>query len=82
MFDNSQLIGNCEFIKNNINHKNLILCQFPPDAQSVEGIEQIEGILDDIDCEYLKAGHLIDKENIKPVFLRIDSELADKSVKK
>ena len=34
--------------------------------------------LDDITCENLKAGHLIDKENIKPVFLRMDSELADK----
>ncbi len=34
--------------------------------------------LDDITCESLKAGHLIDKENIKPVFLRVDSELADK----
>ncbi len=34
--------------------------------------------LDDITCESLKAGHLIDKENIKPVFLRMDSELADK----
>ena len=37
--------------------------------------------LDDITCETLKAGHLIDKENIKPVFLRVDSELADKSKK-
>ena len=35
--------------------------------------------LDDITCESLTAGHLIDKENIKPVFLRMDSELADKS---
>ena len=34
--------------------------------------------LDDITCEYLTSGHLIDKENIKPVFLRMDSELADK----
>ncbi len=34
--------------------------------------------LDDITCESLKAGHLIDKENIKPVFLRVDSELAEK----
>ena len=34
--------------------------------------------LDDITCESLKAGHLIDKENISPVFLRMDSELADK----
>ena len=34
--------------------------------------------LDDINCEALKAGHLIDKECIKPVFLRMDSELADK----
>ena len=39
----------------------------------------IETKLDNIDCEYLKSGHLIDKENIKPVFLRVDSELADKS---
>ena len=37
--------------------------------------------LDDITCDCLKAGHLIDKENIKPVFLRVDSELADKSKK-
>ena len=34
--------------------------------------------LDDITCESLNEGHLIDKENIKPVFLRMDSELADK----
>ena len=34
--------------------------------------------LDDLTCSNLKAGHLIDKENIKPVFLRMDSELADK----
>ena len=38
--------------------------------------------LDDITCESLMAGHLIDKENIKPVFLRMDSELADKDNKK
>ena len=37
--------------------------------------------LDDITCNSLKAGHLIDKENIKPVFLRMDSELADKKNK-
>ncbi len=37
--------------------------------------------LDDITCDNIKAGHLIDKENIKPVFLRMDSELADKSKK-
>ena len=34
--------------------------------------------LDDITCDNIKVGHLIDKENIKPVFLRMDSELADK----
>lgn len=34
--------------------------------------------LDEITCSALKVGHLIDKENIKPVFLRMDSELADK----
>jgi methionyl-tRNA synthetase len=34
--------------------------------------------LDDLTCSNLKAGHLIDKENIKPVFLRMDSELAEK----
>ncbi|MBQ8476402.1 methionine--tRNA ligase [bacterium] len=34
--------------------------------------------LDSIDFSAIKAGHLIDKENIKPVFLRLDSELADK----
>ena len=37
--------------------------------------------LDDITCESLSAGHLIDKADIKPVFLRMDSELADKSAK-
>ena len=37
--------------------------------------------LDDISCDNIKVGHLIDKENIKPVFLRMDSELADKSKK-
>ena len=37
--------------------------------------------LDDITCESLSAGHLIDKADIKPVFLRMDSELADKSTK-
>jgi methionyl-tRNA synthetase len=37
--------------------------------------------LDDIVCDNIKIGHLIDKENIKPVFLRIDSELADKGKK-
>ena len=37
--------------------------------------------LDNLTCANLKAGHLIDKENIKPVFLRMDSELADKSKK-
>ena len=39
----------------------------------------IETKLSDLTCEVIKAGHLIDKENIKPVFLRLDSELADKS---
>ena len=34
--------------------------------------------LQDIKADNLKVGHLIDKENIKPVFLRLDSELADK----
>ena len=34
--------------------------------------------LDDLTSENLSAGHLIDKDNIKPVFLRMDSELADK----
>ena len=34
-----------------------------------------------ITCENIKVGHLIDKESIKPVFLRMDSELADKSKK-
>ena len=37
--------------------------------------------LDNITCDNIKVGHLIDKENIKPVFLRMDSELADKSKK-
>ena len=34
--------------------------------------------LDNITFNTIKAGHLIDKEDIKPVFLRLDSELADK----
>lgn len=38
--------------------------------------------LDDITSNEIKLGKLISKEEIKPVFLRIDSELADKSVKK
>ena len=37
--------------------------------------------LDDITCKSIKAGHLISKEDIKPVFLRTDSELADKNLK-
>ena len=37
--------------------------------------------LDDINCDNVKVGHLIDKESIKPVFLRMDSELADKGKK-
>ena len=37
--------------------------------------------LDDVHCNNIKVGHLIDKEAIKPVFLRMDSELADKSKK-
>ena len=37
--------------------------------------------LDDMTCDNIKPGHLIDKENIKPVFLRMDSELADKGKK-
>ncbi len=38
--------------------------------------------LDDITADEIKAGKLISKEEIKPVFLRLDSELADKSAKK
>lgn len=38
--------------------------------------------LNNITGDNIKVGHLIDKENIKPVFLRLDSELADKSKKK
>ena len=38
--------------------------------------------LTDIKNDNIKVGHLIDKENIKPVFLRLDSELADKTKKK
>ncbi len=37
--------------------------------------------LDDLTYENIKTGHLISKEEIKPVFLRVDSELADKSKK-
>ena len=38
--------------------------------------------LDDLTSDNIKCGKLISKEDIKPVFLRLDSELADKSVKK
>lgn len=38
--------------------------------------------LDDIKTQNIKTGKLIAKEDIKPVFLRLDSELADKSSKK
>jgi hypothetical protein len=38
--------------------------------------------LDDIKIENIKEGKLISKEEIVPVFLRLDSELADKSKKK
>ena len=34
---------------------------------------------DDITTSNIKAGRLIGKEDIHPVFLRVDSELADKS---
>lgn len=37
--------------------------------------------LDDLSCDNIKTGKLISKEDIKPVFLRMDSELADKSKK-
>ena len=37
--------------------------------------------LDDLTCDNIKVGKLISKEDIKPVFLRVDSELADKSKK-
>ena len=35
--------------------------------------------LDDIQLGNIKVGKLIEKEEIHPVFLRVDSELADKS---
>lgn len=38
--------------------------------------------LDDLTTDSIKVGKLISKEDIKPVFLRLDSELADKSSKK
>ena len=38
--------------------------------------------LDDLTADNIKCGKLISKEDIKPVFLRLDSELADKSAKK
>ncbi len=37
--------------------------------------------LDNVGCNNIKVGKLIEKENIKPVFLRVDSEFADKSKK-
>lgn len=42
----------------------------------------IETKLDDLSGNSIKIGKLISKEDIKPVFLRLDSELADKSAKK
>ena len=36
---------------------------------------------DNITTDNIKAGKLIAKEDIHPVFLRVDSELADKSKK-
>ena len=36
---------------------------------------------DDITTDNIKVGKLISKEDIHPVFLRVDSELADKSEK-
>ena len=38
--------------------------------------------LDALSTDNVKVGHLIDKEDIKPVFLRMDSELTDKTSKK
>ena len=38
--------------------------------------------LQDVKFDNIKIDHLIDKENIKPVFLRLDSEFADKNKKK
>ena len=38
--------------------------------------------LDDLTADNIKTGKLISKEEIHPVFLRLDSELADKSSKK
>lgn len=38
--------------------------------------------LDDLTADNIQCGKLISKEDIKPVFLRLDSELADKSSKK
>ena len=38
--------------------------------------------LDDLTADNISVGKLISKEEIKPVFLRLDSELADKSSKK
>ena len=34
--------------------------------------------LDDLNCNNIKPGKFIEKESIHPVFLRLDSELADK----
>lgn len=38
--------------------------------------------LNELTADSIKVGKLIEKEDIKPVFLRLDSELADKSAKK
>ncbi len=42
----------------------------------------LDAKLDDLTSDNIKCGKLISKEEIKPVFLRVDSELADKSAKK
>ena len=50
-------------------------------AMAVQLSYDLSTKLDNVTCDNIKVGHLIDKENIKPVFLRMDSELADKGKK-
>ena len=45
------------------------------------GYVALSKALDDVTTSNLKVGKLITKEEIHPVFLRVDSELADKSKK-
>ena len=57
-----------------------------PAIDSINNFNSIEDINyclhNFVETKNIKIGKLIEKENIHPVFLRMDSELADKSNKK